>query len=439
LALTAAAFVFTDTEHFPFPWALAAVVGTVCIIRSVADTPVPWLRPLAGIGAISYSLYLWHYPVYVLLRWTAGLNTPLEMSAAVLLTFGLALASYRLVEQPFRHRGRGLQPALVMAIGVACAVLSWGFATQIIVHRYRLSLSTVTHNAPEWYPAPWGSQSDNGPCHITFTVETKWPPDSRLYASRGHCPARRMLFVSGNSHALAYSQMLGRFTLEQPYDVRIYYHPACAFMNLDHPMVSDEDSACRQFYTDVENELKAFAGRGDVVFLPSLRLPRFGDQWTLYDRPDLYDKRSQAERKAQREAAVQEAEDLVALLAARGVRVIIEAPKPIFRAPAFRCADWYERTNPICAAGTHMPRTELIAYRQPVVRAMAAIRGAEVWDPFDLLCPGNPCGVTSAGHPLYFDGDHVSGYANERLYPSFLQAIAGNAALRGATRPPQHP
>ena len=61
--------------------------------------------PLVGIGLISYSLYLWHQPVFVLYRLaTLGNDTALGYVLAVILCIVLATLSWRFVEEPFRDK-----------------------------------------------------------------------------------------------------------------------------------------------------------------------------------------------------------------------------------------------------------------------------------------------------------------------------------------------
>ena len=50
-------------------------------------------QPFVLVGKLSYSLYLWHWPVYVLFRWTVGLDHPVSMAVAVALTISLAALS----------------------------------------------------------------------------------------------------------------------------------------------------------------------------------------------------------------------------------------------------------------------------------------------------------------------------------------------------------
>ena len=66
------------------------------------------LPPLVFIGLISYSLYLWHWPLIVLLgQWSPTHSSPAGMVLIVAATFAIASASWRYIEQPFR-RGTSL-------------------------------------------------------------------------------------------------------------------------------------------------------------------------------------------------------------------------------------------------------------------------------------------------------------------------------------------
>jgi peptidoglycan/LPS O-acetylase OafA/YrhL len=75
---------------------------------------------LVGVGVISYSLYLWHWGVLSLSRWTIGIHwwtIPFQL----LLMIGLAYGSYRWVEKPLRAASWSAQPIysfLYGAIGV---------------------------------------------------------------------------------------------------------------------------------------------------------------------------------------------------------------------------------------------------------------------------------------------------------------------------------
>lgn len=113
----------------------------------------------------------------------------------------------------------------------------------------------------------------------------------------------------------------------------------------------------------------------------------------------------------------------------------LEAPKPIFRSTIYMCAESYRWSNPIRRGGTSMPRDLLLHLRSPVVAAFHKLQDTVpnigIWDPFPLLCPQvDQCGAFQNGRPTFFDTDHVSGYGNRRLFPSFRDFILG---VRGPT------
>ena len=114
LLLVGAAIVFIDRST-PFPGlaALLPCAGTALIIHAGARhrgsaNKLLSARPVVFIGLISYSLYLWHWPVFVfakhyLVRELTTLESLLLIAAAVL----VSVASWRYIERPFRG-SRGL-------------------------------------------------------------------------------------------------------------------------------------------------------------------------------------------------------------------------------------------------------------------------------------------------------------------------------------------
>jgi peptidoglycan/LPS O-acetylase OafA/YrhL len=81
---------------------VAAAVGSTEIARALSVRPLVWL------GTLSYSLYLWHYPVL----WAFNAHNRL---LALVVSFVLAWLSYRYVEVPFRRRRTRLEPAVLPA------------------------------------------------------------------------------------------------------------------------------------------------------------------------------------------------------------------------------------------------------------------------------------------------------------------------------------
>lgn len=111
LAIGASLYLIQDgSAGFPAPWALLPVVGAGLVLAAGVDGEPAWQSFLRNpvstfIGDISYSLYLVHWPVIVLLGSVIDQDTYYRV-AVVALSFGLAIASYYLVEKPLRRVDR---------------------------------------------------------------------------------------------------------------------------------------------------------------------------------------------------------------------------------------------------------------------------------------------------------------------------------------------
>jgi peptidoglycan/LPS O-acetylase OafA/YrhL len=133
LALIIGSFIQVSAAMSTPSWpTLPLVLGTVLVIlfASPKGGPAEWLlttRPMVQVGLISYSAYLWHFPLLAFARLSSP--SPLtDFQALGLLFVALILAylSYRLVEQPFRKRGSAAvvsRRALVGGFGTTAALL----------------------------------------------------------------------------------------------------------------------------------------------------------------------------------------------------------------------------------------------------------------------------------------------------------------------------
>ncbi|MEU6135257.1 acyltransferase family protein [Nocardioides sp. NPDC047086] len=110
--LGAGALVFaavTFSEHLPFPGALALVpvIGTAALLVAGPETPtgrILSVAPLRYLGDLSYSLYLWHWPVLILVpELLPGGGWPVAL-VEIVLVLVLSMASYHWIEQPFLQR-----------------------------------------------------------------------------------------------------------------------------------------------------------------------------------------------------------------------------------------------------------------------------------------------------------------------------------------------
>ncbi len=106
-----------------------SVFGTVLLVHfrdSWINTHLLSLKPVVFVGLVSYSWYLWHWPIISYLRIISdGAPGPWVLLAAAIASFFIAIASWRFVEQPFRRPVRSSLKTL-MAAGVILVVALTG-------------------------------------------------------------------------------------------------------------------------------------------------------------------------------------------------------------------------------------------------------------------------------------------------------------------------
>jgi len=422
---------FAREDAFPFPWAIPVVLGSaILIFLSASESSSIILRMLASrpfvfVGLLSYSLYLWHWPVYTLMRWTCGLNTPQTYIIALALTALLAFLSYRFVEQSF-HKSRlvgTLSNRRTVGAGLVTSVLGVMFAIGVHAFPAVFSFTTVQRHHRDWYPDFITDDPDTGNCRVE--VQNAGAGHTALipHDCRRRAPAGR-LYVVGDSHADAYHRMLQLYAAQTGVRIDIFAMGGCPWA----PVFEDSSAqsvACTAFKKTVLEQLTTTSPPHSTVFLASLRVPRLSDQFGL-DEKQTADLTTYL--RAREMPGMDEAKSLIRTLGQAGLTVIVDLPKPVFQAPPYRCSDWFNRENPICSAGLSVPRTKMLAYRQPVVAALRSLGSPGqviIWDPFPVLCPpAASCDAARDGRPLFFDGDHLSGYSNTLLLDSFTKALS---------------
>lgn len=124
---------FRSPEVFPGFVAVIPVVGTLGVIWagmpevSWSPTRMAAVRPVQWVGDVSYSLYLWHWPIFMFTPYLTGMpSPPWLMALLVALSLVVAGISKRWIEDPFRQgrRAMSLRPATMLAgLGVMIAVI----------------------------------------------------------------------------------------------------------------------------------------------------------------------------------------------------------------------------------------------------------------------------------------------------------------------------
>ena len=160
-ATALAVFVFISLSHdiingYPDSWTIAVVLCAATLLftghyREKYIAGILSRGPLAFTGKISYSLYLWHWPLFAFCRYIGIPLTGLNLIVVAIVLAGLSLASFYLIEQPFRRVRRGLKcsvtalvivPALFFSVLYASALKHDGFPIRL-GHDYAQRQSTL--------------------------------------------------------------------------------------------------------------------------------------------------------------------------------------------------------------------------------------------------------------------------------------------------------
>lgn len=133
-AIALAIMFYSDETPFPGLTALAPCGGAALIIYAGLGGGSIVARllstsPFTFIGKISYSLYLWHWPLFALYRYHVAREVSLSESAALVsIGFVLAVLSWQFVEKPFRNAANPIGRRAIFRGAFAGAVATAGFA-----------------------------------------------------------------------------------------------------------------------------------------------------------------------------------------------------------------------------------------------------------------------------------------------------------------------
>ena len=169
-AIVVAACTFTTATPYPGTAVALPVIGTGLAIAGGVRKPAHGaerllgLRPFQWVGLISYSLYLWHWPVLTIAadRRATGTLPGSETFLCVVLSVILAVATYKLLENPVRHNGflRGRRWA-TLALGGCLIATSLAVATVgLQAHRAGALATPGLANLQMADPCPAPSQHD---------------------------------------------------------------------------------------------------------------------------------------------------------------------------------------------------------------------------------------------------------------------------------------
>jgi peptidoglycan/LPS O-acetylase OafA/YrhL len=298
VAIAVSAFWFDAQTPFPGAWAAVPVVGAALVIAG--GTPVPprgtevLLRrpPFQWLGTLSYSLYLWHWPILILAAESMGKSSlPFAQSLPwVGVAIGAAVVTYRFMENPVRHaRVIARSPLGSIGLGAVLIGVTLIVATVAIdihgtsgttdssnpetipilspqqVHRLVAASSSIQAVPPNISPPlSWAFFDRLIPgtwtgCEVTAAQITE--PSCTFGAPNG----RRTMVIYGDSHAEMWATALNDIAVADGWKLVTFVKPGCPAVDLPvsnppgYGVPGDPFPACDQWHryvTDRINQLR---------------------------------------------------------------------------------------------------------------------------------------------------------------------------------------
>jgi peptidoglycan/LPS O-acetylase OafA/YrhL len=386
---------------------------------------------LLRIGLISYSLYLWHWGVIVLARWTIG-DTWWAMAMQVILMFAFASLSYKYVEIPLRYNKWRLEDGSVLILGflISCAVaaslyvissgepskLYLGYSgkglnslkeSQIFQPRENYSefLSKVREKRRACNMTPHHLSKDNAPPNV----------DKQFLANCLASDKKKVILV-GDSFANAISDHVALAASNLGYEFRMIFGYGCPYpMRLDNIKTANQHDC----YVNAEfllSNLEDNLNEGDIL------IHRLYYQKNQYVTPD-----SRAVETSF-SAYADETSNLLQLVRRKHASLVIVGTN--WEINQCEHNEWFNRLQcPWDINMNDMTRNRMAIGMNAYFREMAIDQDESdffVIDPIEEICTSDPvtCPVERRDLRLMRDRYHLSHAAVDKLYESIATAIS---------------
>jgi peptidoglycan/LPS O-acetylase OafA/YrhL len=425
-AIAWTAFTYSGKTPFPGWQALLPVVGTAVVLaahspmRRSSPGPLLAVRPSQWLGDVSYSVYLWHWPLIVLVPQLLGHGmTNLDRLVVLVLTLVLAALTKTYIEDRFRtpQWGRPLyKPFVLGAVGMALVVGLAGLQNAEVDRRADQADAELAQALEDQGPC-FGARALDNPekCDpVAFEDVVPAPADATSDKSNAYkdvsggkdCwaylpdfPQVRCTFgnesggtdiaLLGNSHAGQWLPALEELARDhEDWKITTYLASRCASLPVAQTFETKAYSAACERWVDkaVKSLVK---DRPDAVVVTNrISAPALGES-----RESSYDAYAEAWT------------ELLERLDAAGLRVMVLHDSP---APGMAVPDCVARNQDDVSAcdGT---REKWLA-PDPGVEGVKAVDSPRVRfiDLNDHICEGEKCRVVTGGVITYFDSSHLT-------------------------------
>ncbi|MCR6653619.1 MAG: acyltransferase [Cellvibrionaceae bacterium] len=407
LAIFYAIAVFDVDTPFPSVYALVPVVGA-CLLAMFAR-PGTWAwqllsqRVLVGIGLISYSLYLWHQPLFSFLRFKwIGEPPAVLFVGAIALTFLLAYLSWKYVEQPFRNRSRYSRQAIFIG---SAAFLSTFIVIGLAGHISKgFNTRTDVDYSASIRPSPKRNQ-----CHQSFGGSFDPDKACRYFGDQVTWA------VFGDSHMVEPAYALADKLKSRNEGVLHLSYSACPPALLFEVDVK----GCHQWIADALSYLEKNQEIHNILLGFRYSLFLYGDQLDTFPAPPQENPSEHIltaqtlNAETARELYWQSLNTMITRLTEAGKKVYVVYPIPelplhvekaVFPKVAF-ATETFLPVERATTADYYRERHQFILQKLdslPYSEQLVAIK------PFQIFCMDGYCPAVRNGQALYFDDDHLS-------------------------------
>ena len=404
---------------WPGTWAALPVIGTALVIWSQQRTALTHHRIAQWLGDRSYSLYLWHWPVFVTLVLLEQRYEPVALAAGIGLSLVLGALSYRWIEQPTRTTLSSLRGArswitLISAGAVvsAAAVVVWKF-------------SGFPERLPKAVEMTASEQTNKNERSEICHLRTGTTPKECEYGSH-----KSKILLIGDSHAQvlvsSLSASLPDFTIVQ------LTYAGCPFiegMKQTHQATKSlpHGHDCHGYNERLKKWINQYPKSYPILLAGRYAIHPFGLNETTPkpQKPQAYFNKVYDSATPELMAELSGALTKTACNLAKERTVFMLRPIPemgfnVPRASSVRIAFGFSPEVSI-AKESYMARNAWVWQAQDTARDQC---GIVILDGTDALCDDTRCYGTKNGRPIYFDDDHLSEYGNKLLVPIFKQILS---------------
>ena len=416
---------FGDQTPFPGPAALLPCVGTALVIysgsagKSIVSDALSMRIPVL-IGLISYSLYLWHWPLYVLGTYFAinGLSLS-ERLGLIPLSFLLAWVSYRYVEMPFRGK-KGILSRVtlfrtsLLAMGLAAACGAGISINGGCLWRYGAPVRTLAAGAFDIDRSLTGC--------FDLPVE-KIAAGSLCRIGDPHAPISFLFW--GDSHAQFLAPAVSDAASRKGVSGLVVSQPGCP------PLIGVERSDngdCREFNETVAELLRKRPDLDEVILAARWSRTALGTPYAREEPREiawLRDDNSTTDSFDENRVVFRRGlERTLSFLFHEHKKIVVIGPVPEVGWPV---PETLAKLRLLHSSFDMRPEVTQFKYRQQyvlsVIEALRRKYSVTVLSPSEILCGPTHCDVQGNGRSYYMDVQHLSVFGGEQLVPLLEQAF----------------